>query len=240
MKLRHGAVLALLALSVVILLHAQSAFAGVIIWEEHPCPHNHVYLIEIIQGHKEWLAWGDQPQHISHAMGAIVYDLDQRVRTNIDYRRKVYYVETPYPPEVGDTVNPRCVGNFKPTGKFRKIAGYSCEEYIGTGDSAHWGHQTDVHCVSKDAPGLREYTEFMNLLNRLYEAAGFVDGSYGENFPGFGYPLGIDGIILASGRDGSSVFVVTKIESRRVPESQFEVPAGFLRKKVGSSPAPIP
>jgi hypothetical protein len=230
--------LCVFALSGAFLVGAHAASAGVIIWEEERFPSRNAYLIEIIQGHKEWLAWGYQPQHISHALGAIVYDLDHRVRTQIDYRRKVYYIEKPYPPEVGDEVNARYVGNFKPTGKFRKIAGYSCEEYVGTGDSAHWGHQTDVHCVSKDAPGLREYTEYMNLLNRLYEGACFVDGSYGQNFPSLGYLLGINGIILASGPDPDLGFVVTKIESTRVPESQFEVPAGYVRKPLGRAPDP--
>ena len=218
-------------------MRAQPVRAGVIIWREGPGrgPNGRQYLIEIIQGHREWLALSDEPQEISHVMGAVVDDLDKRVRTSIDYRRKTYFVEKPFPPEVGDEVNPHDVGNFKPTGKFRKIAGYSCEEYLGTGDSAHWGHETDVHCVSKDAPGLREYTEFMNLLNRRYEAAEFVDGSYGNDYPGFGYPQGMNGIILTSSiifevrrEDG---WMVTKIESRRVQEDQFEVPAGYVRKQ---------
>ncbi len=211
-------------------LCAQSVLAGVIIWQEEPSgPNGHEYLLEIIQGHKEWLASGTEPQEISHVMGAVVDDLDKRARITIDYRRKLYYVENPFPEEVGDQVNPRNVDDFKPTGKVRKIAGYSCEEYIGTGDSARWGRVTEVFCVSKDAPGLREYAEFMNLLNRIYVAAGFVDGSYGNEYPGLGYPLGISGIILASGRERG--WVVTKIESRKVPERQFEVPAGFVRKQ---------
>ena len=114
-----------------------------------PGPNGHQYLIEIIQGHRRWLALSDEPQHISHVMGAVVDDLDKRVRTTIDYRRRAYYVEKPFPTDVGDQVNPHLVGDFKPTGKFRKIAGYSCEEYQGTGDTARWGYETDVHCVSK-------------------------------------------------------------------------------------------
>ena len=57
----------------------------------------------------------------------------------------------------------------------------------------------------------------------------------GTTIQASGNPLGINGIILTSSiifevrrEDG---WVVTKIESRRVKESQFEVPAGYVRKQ---------
>ena len=76
-------------------MRAQPVRAGVIIWREGPGrgPNGRQYLIEIIQGHREWLALSDEPQEISHVMGAVVDDLDKRVRTSIDYRRKTYFVE---------------------------------------------------------------------------------------------------------------------------------------------------
>ena len=90
-------------------MRAQPVRAGVIIWREGPGrgANGHEYLIEIIQGHKEWLAFGPEPLHISHVMGAVVDDLDKRVRTTIDYRRRAYYVEKPFPPDVGDVEESR-------------------------------------------------------------------------------------------------------------------------------------
>jgi hypothetical protein len=70
----------------------------------------------------------------------------------------------------------------------------------------------------------------MKLLNRLYVAAGYYDGSYGNNYPGIGSPQGIDGISLETTSSTLQGFIVTKIESRRIPASQFEVPAGFVNE----------
>jgi hypothetical protein len=229
---RHVRVLlCLFALSGTLLLNAQAVHAGVIIWQEQEGGNWHDYLIEIIQGHKEWLALSTKPQDISHVMSAEVDDLDKGVRTSIYYTRKTFSVEKPFPDPVdGAGPNPFGIGELKPTGRFRKIAGYSCEEYEGSGDSAHWGHTTEVDCVSKDAPGVAEYNEFMKILNQRYLAAGYDDGSYPNNYPSFGSPRGIDGILLESTLDAVA-FVVRKIEYRVIPASQFEVPAGFVRMK---------
>lgn len=219
--------LCVLVLSQVLLLCATTrAAAGVIIWKEYTPQRDE--LIQIIQGHKEWLVRGPIPQHISQAPSAVVDDLDKGIRTQIDYVRKTYTQE-PFPEPVAG-VNGNGISELKPTGKLRKIAGYSCEEYTGSGDSAHWGHSTEVDCVSKDAPGVAEYNQFTKLLDRL-----LVDAGYGES------PQGISGIPLASTGDccgGPSGFVVTKIESKAIPPSQFEPPAGFVKvKPPGKAPA---
>jgi len=221
------------ALSVAFLLRAQAATAGVIVWKEAP---GHDHVIEIVQGHKEWLARGPGPLDISYVREAVVDDLDKGIRTSIDYLRKTYFVEKPFPvPVDGAGPNPFNIGKLKPTGRFRKVAGYSCEEYTGSGESAHWGHSTEVDCVSKSAPGVLEYDQFMKLLNRLYVAAGYSDGSYGNNYPGFGSPQGIDGISLETVSSTVQGFIVTKIESRTIPASQFEVPTGFVQMEPGES-----
>jgi hypothetical protein len=119
---------------------------------------------------------------------------------------------------------------LKPTGRLRKVAGYSCEDYMGTADSAHWGPLTEVDCVSHDAPDVQEYNQFMSLLNRLYVAAGYSDGSLRADYPGVGSPQGIDGVPLETDPPGPLVgYVVKRIESREIPASQLEVPAGFVR-----------
>jgi hypothetical protein len=221
------------ALSGAFLLRAQTAPAGVIVWKEIP---GHDHVIEIVQGHKEWLALGRKPLDISHVTSAVVDDLDKGIRTWISYDDKTYRVEKPFPSPV-DGAGPHSfnIGELKPTGKFRKVAGYSCEEYTGSGESTHWGHSTEVDCVSKDAPGVAEYSHFIKLMNRLYVAAGYYDGSYGNNYPGIGSPQGIDGISLKTTSSTLQGFVVTKIESRTIPASQFEVPTGFQRVEPGES-----
>jgi len=221
-----------------LLLAAQDSHAGVIIWLElsptieGETPHRD-HLIEIIQGHNRWLSnSGQQFQPISQATYATVDDLDKGVRTNIIYWHKKYSVEKPFPTRVDGSAagNPVGVGELKPTGRLRKVAGYSCEDYMGTGESAHWGPLTEVDCVSHDAPDVQEYNQFMSLLNRLYVAAGYSDGSLRADYPGVGSPQGIDGVPLETDPPGPLVgYVVKKIESREIPASQFKVPAGFVR-----------
>ena len=223
--------LSMFALFGILLVRAQAAPAGVIIWQEATGPNRPEYLITIIQGHKEWLALAPAPQDISHVMSAAVDDLDAGVRTTIYYRDKIYFVEKPFPTPVED-MNPIYTGELKPNGKFQKIAGYSCEEYWGSGESTHWGYSTELDCFSKVAPGVAEYNQFMALLNRRYRDAGYINASWGNNFPGFGYPEGMTGILLESVFDGGPGRVaVTKIESRAVPATQFEIPAGFVRMR---------
>jgi uncharacterized protein DUF4412 len=230
-----------LLVQALLLLAPQDSHAGVVIWLElSPAfeggKQRRDHLIEIIQGHKRWLfRSGEQFQPISQATDAVVYDLDKGVRTNIVYWDKKYSVEKPFPTPVdGGGGNPVGVGELKPTGRLRKVAGYSCEDYTGTDESAHWGHLTELDCVSHDAPDVQEYNQFMSLLNRLYVAAGYSDGSLRADYPGVGSPQGIDGIPLETDPPGPLVgYVVKKIESREIPASQFEVPAGFVRGEPG-------
>ena len=83
-------------------MRAQPVRAGVIIWREGPGrgPNGRQYLIEIIQGHREWLALSDEPQEISHVMGAVVDDLDKRVRTSTRLQTQDFTSSRkPFPPE---------------------------------------------------------------------------------------------------------------------------------------------
>src|SRR5260370_39769885 len=61
---RHTRVLlCAVALSGAFLVCTQAASAGVIVWKEIP---GHDHVIEIVQGHKEWLASGRDSSDISH------------------------------------------------------------------------------------------------------------------------------------------------------------------------------
>ncbi len=219
-----------------LLLAAHDSHAGVIIWLEEG-PHSEDggktqrrdHVIEIIQGHKEWISRsGARFQQIAQVKSAVIDDLDKGVRTNISYEDKTYSIQKPWPgPYAGG--HPLGVGELKPTGRFRKVGGYSCQEYVGTGESTLWGPLTEVDCISHDPPGVHEYNQFMSLLNRVYEAANYSYGSLASDWPGDGSPQGIDGIALEIDGPGPFVgFVVKRIESRDIPASQFEVPAGFV------------
>ncbi|MGO9801049.1 MAG: hypothetical protein ACLPQ0_16450 [Candidatus Binatus sp.] len=199
----------LLLLQALLLLTARDSYAGVIIWlEGDPVSvwgektQRRDHEIEIIQGHKEWIfSSEEQFEPISQATYAAVDDLDKGVRTNIYYGDKTYDVEKPpwATPYAGG--HPYCVA-VKPTGRFRKVAGYSCEEYKGTGESTLWGPMPEVDCVSHNAPGVREYNQFMSLLNRLFEDANYCGGSFTNDWPGFGSPPDIDGIPLETDPGG--------------------------------------
>ena len=154
-----------------------------------------------------------------------VVDLDKRIRTRIDYTTKSYSEDT-FPEAPVEVMNPINIGKLKPTGRRKKVAGYWCDEYRGSGESTHWGISTEVDCLSADAPGVAEYNQFQDLLRRVYTKAGYW---YDDDMPDFLAPDGLNGIVLEhilSGREG---FTVTHIESRKIPASAFEAPAGFMK-----------
>ena len=162
-------------------------------------------------------------------------DLDRGLRTHIDYTTRSYTEDSfPEPPLEG--VNGIGIGKLKPTGRRRKIAGYSCEEYRGSGESAHWGVSTEVDCISTDAPGVAEFDQVINLLRPLYQKAGYSDFTretldYPDFVP-YAPPHGVSGIPLESLIDccgGLSGYAVTRIELRNIPASAFEPPAGFMK-----------
>ena len=125
------------------LVRTQAAPAGLIIWQKEKGEFRHDHLIEIIQGHKEWLALSSEPHNISHVVSADVVDLDTGVSTTMFYKSKIYFVEKPFPMPIDADTSAISIGELKPTGRFRKIAGYSCEEYVGSGESNKWGRSTE-------------------------------------------------------------------------------------------------
>jgi hypothetical protein len=207
-----------LALAQALLLSARECAAAVIIiWGDYTAQHNQ--RIEVIQGHREWLAIGPKLEHPAQATSAVIDDLDKGIRTQIDYVRKTYTQEAF--PQAVEGVNGGDIDAWKPTGRSRRIAGYWCEEYMGIGDSAHWGHLTETECVSKDAAGVAEYEQFSKLMDSMLLKAGYPVQSHR-----------LSGIPLAESGDccgGPSGSFVTKVESRAVPQSQFEPPPGFVK-----------
>jgi hypothetical protein len=172
------------------------------------------------------------PGNLVNHPPATVYDLDKGIGTHIDYASKSYYQfrypppsYSPPPPDETQT-NSLVRWHFKPTGVRRKIAGYWCEEYRRSEESAHWGTSTEVKCISNDVPGIAEYQEMAKLKHVLFLNAGYGDFAYPD-----GSLPGVSGIPLESYIDccgGQSGWVVTKIERKAIPASDFEPPAGFV------------
>jgi len=147
-------------------------------------------------------------------------------------------------------------GEFKPTGKKRTIAGYSCEEYQH--DFKAMGEVSSLTCVSKDAPGAAEASAF---YARVAEKVAGKDAK--------GRP---DGVVLSEDATVKPVMpeisgippeaikkmndeqakrppivtkiVVTSIKSEKVPADAFAVPKDYKKEAVpytqkpGAKPAP--
>ena len=224
---------------------AGPSFGGVIVYrdrlqsgdsKEPPHRANRCPLIEIIQRHR--IRWGPlvEPQDVScRASFVDIDDLDRGLRTHIDYTTRSYTEDAlPEPPLEG--VNGIGIGKLKPTGRRRKIAGYSCEEYRGSGESAHWGVSTEVDCISTDAPGVAEFDQVINLLRPLYQKAGYSDFTRDTldypDFVPYAPPHGVSGIPLESLIDccgGLTGYAIIRIELKNIPASAFEPPAGFMK-----------
>jgi hypothetical protein len=229
MKSRHAAELALLSFLLAVAVRPETAVSGVIIekkatqvvnsWEGK-CP-----WIEIIQGNKKRtgpmvpkeLGWSLPSE--CRGTWAVVDDLDKNIETTIDYEARTYYQKT-FIEDYEGLSNPTTLDKWKATGKRRKIAGYWCEGYEGSGESAHWGHMIGTECVSREAPGLAEYNEFAGLLDKMYAENGFGK-SYG--------PTGVELKRMEDCCAGPAEWLVTKIQSKPIPAKFFEPPAGFVK-----------
>jgi hypothetical protein len=230
MKPRHAAALALLSFLLAVAVRPEAAVSGVIIekkythdGEDRGVP-KYCAQVEIIQGHKQRI--GTMPEDLvsvpSECRGhwAVVDDLDENIETTIDYRNRSYSQKTFIEQNV--SIQGYGIGELKPTGKHRKVAGYSCEVYKGSGGSVKWGPSTGTECVSDEAPGAAEYTEFSALLVRMN-----VDANYDALYDP-------KGMVLQRLLDCDSCYrpeewVVTKIQSKPIPAKFFEPPAGFVK-----------
>jgi hypothetical protein len=232
-NLRHAAAVALLSFLLAVAVRPEAAVAGVIIEKKYTqvvnpgdgdCPS-----IAIIQGHKERtgpmvpkeLGWSLPSE--CRGTWAVVDDHDKDIEIIIDYDARSYY-QKPFFGNSEGLLNPTTgdLNKWRATGKRRKIAGYWCDGYEGSLESAHWGHMTGTECVSQEAPGVAEYNEFAALWDKMFAENDFVKGN------------GPKGVVLQAMGDccaGPVEWVVTKIQSKRIPAKFFEPPAGFVEIK---------
>lgn len=106
--------------------------------------------------------------------------------------------------------------SIKWTGKTETIAGYQCEHANVTSSTSN--DQYDV-CIAK---GLGNFFGGQGGMGRGGRGGG--PGSDWQRLVHGGFPLKVQKV-----GDSNPVFVVTKIDKQSVDDSQFSVPAGFMK-----------
>jgi hypothetical protein len=128
----------------------------------------------IVQDDKELFQINDQQ--------SVVIDADAASVTAIDRGRKIFR-ELPFRKVMGTTFDPNrfLYLPFKSTGKFRRILGLKCQDYVG--EKIRGPLITSVTaCFSSDAPGSEEFSHFMKaVVQRLGRRAEGV--AVPEGFP---------------------------------------------------------
>ncbi len=240
---KYLAALAAVGLSGSLALVSGAACAGVVMTETTTVggaqPGRSQERTVMIEGNKEKTVTGNRE---------MIIDLDKGTMDFVNPAQKSYF-ERPFPPEgmagqKGAPASPQ--SDFTKTGKTRTIAGYPCEDYSGTGKYP-MGEVSTVSCVSKKAPGAADFAKFQETMmaklkgTRLAMPANMPDG----------VPLAQENTArmntitlppnlppdtaakmkeqLANRPPVVSKTEVTKIESREIAASEFEIPAGFTK-----------
>ncbi len=233
----------LLGAIVALALTASSAGAGVVLYESHvtgrgtPPQARTVY----IQGNRE---------KIVTPRSETIIDLDQGKMYLVN-RTHRYYNELPFPPQDNEAHLLAAAGvnsvTFTKNGTTDKVAGYPCNGYTGNGKFSH-GQVTVNECVSTAAPGAQEFTEFHKaMLQKLHGSLQDLASQVPAGVPmeqKISMSSGISqmpnmpqnqaenmrGQMGSAPTQGSSI-EVTKIESKQLPDSTFEVPSGFSKQE---------
>lgn len=231
--------------SALILLCAQVAVAGVVIQEKEISTggpqHQSAQRTVMVQGNKEKLI---TPPHV------FIIDLDHGVMYMLDEARKTYG-EMPFPPS---GIAAQLIGgpavhttNFARNGKSRTIAGYKCDEYVGSGRYMMADYHI-VRCVSAKAPGAKEFNAFQEAMLAKLKA---VSGGLPAKLPA-GVPLVEDTTakIVLRGPEMAKLppdvaerlkkrfanrppvvtkIEVTKITTEKLSDNDFRPPADFIK-----------
>jgi hypothetical protein len=193
---------------------------------------------------------GNKQKMIIEGGRAIIFDLDKGTMQIIDPAQK-NYMEAPFPPQ---GMMAQAVGGpgmhasqFTKAGTSRTVAGYKCDDYKGTGKIA-MGDFSMVSCVSAKAPGAADYTKFQKaMMTKLKD----TNVTMPTDMPA-GIPLVEDvttkmgtmnmpNLPPAAAEQLKKQFAnrppvvtkteVTKIESKKIDASEFEIPAGYTKRE---------
>jgi hypothetical protein len=178
----------------------------------------------MVQGNKQKYVIGDGKQ-------ASITDLDAGTRAMISNARKMYVV-MPFPPK--GMQMPANAGKsplaFSKTGGHETIAGYSCDDYTGTGSMGQ-NEMTVTGCFSTSAPGAANFTAFQKTMSQKVQGTPMALMS---DTPA-GIPLKID-TSLKQKTGGRQPIVthmtVTKVTEQDLPADTFVPPKDYTKQQM--------
>jgi len=180
----------------------------------------------------------------------VIVDLDKTTMQVVDPTKKIYF-EMPFPPRgmMGQAMGGPAlhVSDFSKSGKTRTIAGYPCDDYNGTGQLP-MGKFNTTYCVSTKAPGAAEFSAFQKaMIAKLKTTEPGLPSSVPD-----GIPLAEDTSTtinfanlgnmspemaeklkaqLANRPPVVTKAEVTKVEARKLDDSEFQVPADYTKRE---------
>jgi hypothetical protein len=183
---------------------------------------------------------------------SVVFDIEKNTMDIMDPTQKSY-IEMPFPPHgpmAQSIAGPGMrIDQFTKAGTSRTVAGYKCEDYKGSGKMP-MGDMSMVDCVSAKAPGAAEYTAFQSaMMAKLKESQVSLPGKMPDGIPlvqevttKFGNinmpnlpPAAQEQLKkqLANRPPMVSRTEVSKIETKKIADSEFAIPAGFTKRDMG-------
>jgi hypothetical protein len=181
---------------------------------------------------------------------AVIVDLDKSTLDVIDPTKKTYF-EMPFPPKgmMGQSIGGPAlhVSNFAKSGKSRTIAGFSCDDYSGTGQLP-MGHFNTVYCVSTKAPGAAEFSAFQkNMIAKLKSSQPGLPSSVPPGIPLIedtttqmvftnlgNMPPGMAEKLQAQLANRPPVVTkaeVTKVEEKQIAADEFAIPSDYTKRE---------
>lgn len=146
--------------AIVIVAAAGSAFAGVVVEEQQTIDRGNG---QQITHTRKVMIQGNKQKSVGESGEEMVTDLDAGTVMMVNPAQKAY-VQMPFPPKgMAGMTGKTTTLSFKKTGASKKIAGYSCEEYTGSG-SMNGNEYTVTGCFSKSAPGSAEFSAFQKTM----------------------------------------------------------------------------
>jgi hypothetical protein len=191
------------------------------------------------QGNKQKYVFADGRQ-------ASILDLDKGTRLMLIQPRKVY-LEMPFPPHGMMSSNVPSV-TFKKTGSVEKIAGYSCDDYLGTGTLPGGSIKVET-CVSTTAPGAAGFTQFQKTMAE--KVKGTPMAMMAATPPGI--PLKLNTTLTPTGPSErppvTAKITVTKVTKQSMPMMMGHMPPpgmpghaapGAAAPSPGAAPSKVP
>ena len=233
------------AIAIILAMAATTACAGVVVSQDLVSGASSTTKSQqtvLIQGHKQKVVRADR---------IIITDLDAGT-VNLIFPKSKQIFPVPFPPRgllASGTALFRLTVPFKKTGATHKVAGYECQEYAGdTVAGSLMLHATE--CMSTDAPGAKEFTEFeKTMAEKLKGKMRVASGEHPEGIPltettartafpfkpSPGLSPEVAAKIQAKLAENKAIVedtTVSKIEVKDLAANTFEVPADYNKGHV--------